>query len=218
MLINNIKRIHLTFITLIIFIFGVGSTSILAQTYQPEPLTWGLKAGVNVSDFYGDDVNQTDVRSNFSGGILLNYRFNDYWALQPEVIFNIKGADVEDGLTGENGPAEYEFGYLNIPVLAKFYIPTGSLFSPNLYAGPEVGFKLYGDSNNNDIGDELKDTEFGIAFGAGLDFNIGSDPTDFIRTVGLDLRYSLGLTDVFDTSQEPEARNSVFLAAFFLGF
>lgn len=218
MLINKLKRISLTFITLIIFILGVGVTSTLAQTYEKESLTWGLKAGVNVSDLYGDDVGQTDVRGNFSGGILLNYRFNDYWALQPEVIFNIKGADVASGLAGENGPAEYEFGYLNIPVLAKFYIPTGSVLSPNLYAGPEVGFKLYGDSNNNDINDELKDAEFGIAFGAGLDFNLGSDPSDFIRTVGLDLRYSLGLTDVFDTPQEPEARNGTFTAALFLGF
>ncbi|SHF91515.1 Outer membrane protein beta-barrel domain-containing protein [Fodinibius roseus] len=218
MLINNIKRISLTFITLIIFILGAGVTSTFAQTHQQEPLTWGLKAGVNVSDFYGDDVGQTDVRGGFSGGILLNYRFNDYWALQPEVIFNMKGADVSSGLIGENGPVDYEFGYLNVPVLAKFYIPTGSLFSPHLYAGPEVGFKLYGDSNSNDIDDELQDAEFGIAFGTGLDYNLGSDPTDFIRTVGLDLRYSLGLTDVFDTSQEPEARNGVFSAALFLGF
>lgn len=216
MLINKLKL--LTFLHIIIFVVGAGITPTLAQTYPQEPLTWGLKAGVNVSDFYGDDINQTDARENFSGGILLNYRFNEYWALQPEVIFNIKGADLESGLTGENGSAEYEVGYLNIPVLAKFYIPAGSLLSPNLYAGPEVGFKLYADSNNNDINDELKDAEFGIAFGAGLDFNLGSDPTDFIRTIGLDLRYSLGLTDVFDTPPEPEARNSVFLAALFLGF
>lgn len=218
MLINKPKLLGLTFLHIIIFVIGVGITSALAQTYQKEPLTWGLKAGVNVSDFYGDDADGSDVRTGFSGGLLFNYRFHKYWALQPEVLFSTKGADLESGLTGENGSTEYELGYLNIPVLAKFYIPTGSTVQPNLYAGPDVGFKLYGDADNSDIGDQLKDAEFGIAFGAGLDFNLGSDPTNFIRTVGLDLRYTLGLTDIFDTPEEPEARNSVFLGAIFLGF
>lgn len=218
MLINKAKRLGLTFITLIIFILGVGITSTVAQTYQKEPLTWGIKAGVNISDFYGDDIGSTDARTGFSGGLLFNYRFNDYWAIQPEILFSTKGADVESGLTGENGPAEYELGYLNIPVLAKFYIPAGPTLTPNLYVGPEVGFKLYGESNNSDIDEQLKDAEFGIAFGAGLDLNLGSDPANFIRTTGLDLRYSLGLTDAFDTPQEPEAKNGAFLATLFLGF
>lgn len=218
MLINKPKLSGLTFLYIVIFIAGVSITSTVAQTNQNESLTWGLKAGVNVSDFCGNDAEGSDVRTGFSGGLLFNYRFNDYWALQPEVLFSTKGADLESGLTGENGPTEYELGYLNIPVLAKFYIPTGSTVSPNLYAGPDVGFKLYSDANDSDIDDQLKDAEFGIAFGAGLDFNLGSDPTDVIRTVGLDLRYTLGLTNVFDTPDEAEVRNGVFLAALFLGF
>jgi len=218
MLINKPKLSGLTFLFIIIFIAGTGIMPTAAQSYQNEPLTWGLKAGVNVSDFYGDAAEGSDVRSGFSGGLLFNYRFDDYWALQPEVLFSIKGADLESGLTGEDGPTEYELGYLNIPVLAKFYIPTGSATTPNLYAGPDVGFKLYSDANDRDIDDQLKDVELGIAFGAGLDFNLGSNPVNFIRTVGLDLRYTLGLTDIFDTPEEPEARNSVFSAALFLGF
>lgn len=216
-MLSNTSKL-LTFLHVIIFVAGVGATSTLAQTYQNSPLTWGLKAGLNVADLYGDDAKDSDVREGFSGGLFLNYRINNYWALQPEVLFSTKGADLESGLTGENGPAKYEFGYLDIPVLVKFYIPAGTTLSPNLYAGPEVGIKLYADSNDNDIDDELKAAEFAIAFGAGLDFNLGSDPIAFIRTVGLDLRYSLGLTDVFDTPGEPEARNGVFLAALFLGF
>lgn len=216
MLINKYKL--LTFLQVIIFTVGVGITSTLAQTHQNKPLTWGIKAGLNASDFYGDDVNGSDVRTGFTGGLFFNYRFNDNWGLQPEVLFSTKGADLDSGLTGENGPASYDLGYLNVPVLAKFYAPVGTLLSPNLYAGPEVGFKLYGDSNDNEIDDELKAAEFSIVFGAGLDFNMGSDPTDFIQTAGIDLRYSLGLTDAFDTPQEPEARNGAFLVALFLGF
>lgn len=216
MLINKSKL--LTILHIIIFVAGVGVTSTHAQTYQNESLTWGVKAGLNISDLYGDDAKDSDVKAGFSGGLFFNYHLNNYWSIQPEVLFSTKGADLESGLTGENGPAEYEFGYLTIPVLAKFYIPAGSTLSPNFYAGPEVGFKLYADSNDNDINDELKTAEFAIAFGAGLDFNLTSDPTNFIRNAGIDLRYSLGLTDVFDTPLEPEARNGALLVALFFGF
>lgn len=218
MLINKAKRSGLTFIGLVIFITEVGLTSAFAQTYPKEPLTWGVKAGTNIADFYGNGVQNSDTRTAFSGGIFFNYRFHDYWALQPEVLFSAKGADLATGITGENSPVKYELGYLDVPVLAKFYIPTGSAFSPNLYAGSNVGFKLYGDANERDIDEELKTVDFGIAFGAGLDVNISSRPADLIRTVGLDLRYTLGLTDLFDTSEEPSASNGVFLAALFLGF
>lgn len=216
MLINKYKL--LTFLQVIIFLPGVGITSTIAQTHLNESLTWGLKAGLNISDLHGDDVIDPDVNVGFSGGLFLNYRFNNHWALQPEVLFSTKGADLESGLTGENGPANYRFGYLDIPVLAKFYIPAGTALSPNLYAGPEVGFNHYAESNDIEIEDELKTEEFAIAFGAGLDINLSSDPTDFIRSAGVDLRYSPGLTNVFDTSPESEARNGAFLVALFLGF
>ena len=218
MLINEPKRLGLSFISLTMIVTAVAITSVTAQTYPTEPLTWGVKAGINTSDFLGKDAANSEIQEDFSGGILLNYRFNDYWALQPEFIFNRKGADLDRGLTGENGPARYEFGYINIPVLVKYYIPSGMRFSPNLYAGPEAGFKLYGESNGSDINRDLNNTEFGVAFGVELDFSLGSDPTNLIRTVGLDFRYSLGLTEIFDTPQKPEARNGVFFAALFIGF
>jgi hypothetical protein len=220
MLINKTKRVGRTFIGLIIFIAGVASTSAFAQTYQKEPLTWGIKAGTVISDFYGDDIEATDSRTGISGGIFFNYRFHNHWALQPEFLFSTKGATLASGLTGEQAATEteYQLQYLDVPVLAKFYIPTSSALSPNLYAGPNVSFKLSGDANERDIDDDLKAVNVGLAFGAGLDFNLGSDPTNLIRTVGLDLRYTLGLTDIFDMPKKPEAQNNVFLAALFLGF
>lgn len=218
MLINKPKLLGLTFLFNILLFTGWGISTTAAQSYQKEPLTWGVKAGIVASDLYGDDVGGTDARTGFNGGLFLNYRFNDYWGLQPEVLFSNKGADLESGLSGENAPTEYDLGYLSVPVLAKLYIPASPYLIPNLYAGPEVGFKLYGDANGSDLNDQLKDAEFGLAFGAGLDYNLSSDPVNFIRTVGLDLRYTLGLTNLFDTPSEPEARNGVFTAALFAGF
>src|SRR5699024_4528345 len=81
------------------------------------------------------------------------------------------------------------------------------------------GSALWGDFTRRDLDDDqLKDAEFALAMGGGIDLAVASSPEDFIQTVGLDLRYTLGLTDAFDVSGDPEARNHAFLAAITVGF
>lgn len=218
MQVNKSKLILLTFVQLFLFIFWFGSTAEAQETKDPN-LHWGIKGGVNVTTLYGDQVNGSDARAGFTGGLFLNYRFSPQWSIQPEVLFSMKGADLDQGLTGETGSADYEVGYLEIPVLAKYTFETNSIVKPYLNAGPQVGFSLYGDSNDRDIDDnQLKDAEFALAFGGGVDFAVASSPADFIQTVGLDLRYTLGLTDVFDVPGDPEAKNQAFIGAVTIGF
>lgn len=217
MRINKPKLLGLSFIHFLLFslILGISANA----QYAPEPaLSWGLKGGVNAATLYGDAVDDAETRAGFNGGIYLNYKFAGPWALQPEVLFSMKGADLDNGITGQPGSTEYELAYLEIPVLVKYYIPAGTMLKPNLYAGPEVGFNLYGDANGSDIDDSMEDAEFGLAFGGGLDFVVGSAPTDLIRTVGLDLRYTLGLTNVFDVPGDPDAKNGAFTAVLGIGF
>ncbi|HLR25723.1 MAG TPA: porin family protein [Fodinibius sp.] len=195
------------------------SSAAEAQSVQDPPLHWGLKGGVNIATMYGDEVHDADVRAGFTGGLFLNYRFTPNWSIQPEVLFSMKGADLDQGLTGEDGGADYEIGYLEIPILAKYTFTTNSMVKPYLNAGPQIGFALWGDSNGRDLDDDqLKDAEFALAMGGGIDLAVASSPEDFIQTVGLDLRYTLGLTDAFDVSGDPEARNHAFLAAITVGF
>lgn len=198
------------------FFFLLNTTQLQAQDYRP--VSWGLKAGINAADMYGDDVGGTSAISGFSGGAWLNFRMADYFSLQPEVLFSSKGSDVNMSLMRETGTTEYRFGYLEIPVLTKLHVPTGSNLEPNLYAGPELGFILYGDANDIDIDDQMTDTEFGLVFGGGLDLNVAQSSADFIQTIGLDLRYTLGLTDAFDVTGDPDAKNGAFTAAISLGF
>lgn len=215
---NKITLTTLTLFSILFLILGTNIKTSNAQSSQTEPLTWGIKAGVNASDLYGGDINSSDTRAGFNGGLFLNYRFSKYFAIQPEVAYTEKGSEVGQGVVGEEGAVDYNLSYLEIPVLAKFYIPTGGLVEPNIYAGPEVGFKLNGEANDNDLDDSVKDAEFGLAFGGGVDFSLGNNPTNLLRTIGLDLRYTLGLTDVFDVPGDPEARNGAFTAAISLGF
>lgn len=215
---NKSQLILLTFVQLFLFIFWFGSTVEAQDTKDPN-LHWGIKGGVNVTTLYGDQVNGSDARAGFTGGLFLNYRFSPHWSIQPEVLFSMKGGDLDQGLTGETGSADYEVGYLEIPVLAKYKFDTNSIAKPYLNAGPQVGFTLYGESNERDINDnQLKDAEFALAFGGGVDFAVASSPVDLVQTVGLDLRYTLGLTDVFDVPGDLEAKNQAFIGAVTIGF
>lgn len=213
---NKTTLTAITLFNILFLVIGANINTTTAQTTQTDPLTWGVKAGVNAADLYGDDVSSSDTRAGFNGGLFVNYRFSKMFGVQPEVLFTQKGGDLSNGLA-ENGTTEYSLNYLEIPVLAKFYIPTNSMLEPNIYVGPKVGFNLSGEANDTDIDDDLKNADFGLAFGAGLDFNMGPK-RNMLKTVGLDVRYTLGLTDTFDLPNEPDVKNSVFTAAVTLGF
>src|SRR5690625_2334816 len=214
MQINKSKLTGITLIPVMLLTLFVGQAAYAQNSQDDAPLNWGIKGGVNVATMYGDQVDNADVRAGFTGGLFLNYRFTRNWSIRPEVLFSMKGADLDQGLTGENGGADYELGYLEIPILAKYTFTTNSMVKPYLNLGPQVGFTLYGNSNGQDLNnDQLKDAEFALAAGGGIDLAVAGSPSDFIQTVGLDLRYTLGLTDAFDVSGDPEARNHAFLAA-----
>lgn len=182
-------------------IFG-SPDRIKAQTSHPlSPMKWGVTAGVSIADMWGDDIGGTSAQAGFTGGLFLNYRAHPFFSLQPEIRFTSKNSEVASGMLGEEATTDYEFGYLEIPVLLKGHIPTGSLVSPNIYAGPSLAFKLYGDANDTDLDDNLKETDFGFAFGTGI---------DIYQNINLDARYTLGIVNVFDVPNDPSAKNGTF--------
>lgn len=217
MQVNQLKCLGFFTITLLVTLLFISST-VNGQRIKSAPLSWGLKGGINLATLYGDDVSDTEILDGFNGGLFFNYAFGPHLSLQPEVLFSRKGTELDNSISGEETTTDYELGYLEVPVMLKYHLTTGNTLNPNILVGPAVGFKLYGDANDQDIDDEMQDAEFGLTFGGGLDAEVASSPTDFIQTVGLDLRYTLGLTDVFDIAGDPEAKNRVFTIALAVGF
>lgn len=64
------------------------------QPTQAQELRAGLRAGLNAAKLYGDDEPGTEARLLFSGGGFLTYQPTADFALQPELLFSAKGADV----------------------------------------------------------------------------------------------------------------------------
>lgn len=103
------------------------------------------------------------------------------------------------GYDGDSN-TNFKLNYLNIPVLAKYYI-TDAFF---VEAGPQIGFLLSAKSSGVDIGDLYKSTDYGLNLGLGYNFT---------ENISGNVRYTIGLTDindVSDDSQYPDLYNASF--------
>ena len=159
-------------------------------------VTSGLKAGLNLSNYYGDDVDALweeywDPKLGFCGGIFITFRISDIFAIQPEALFTMKGAKEEH----EDWGHKINANYLEIPFLAKLSIP-GRIIRPNLFLGPALAIKLSSDrvydSGESDPIDYFKENDLGAVVGLGVDFNTGRG------NIMIEARYTLGLITVKD--------------------
>src|SRR3990170_4963838 len=75
----------------------------------------GPKAGLNLADWGGDDVesDDTDMRLGFVGGGFLAINFHEAFAIQPEVVYSMKGIEDPDS------DGAFKLNYVQIPILAK---------------------------------------------------------------------------------------------------
>lgn len=181
-------------ITLAILL-GVTSTVSYAQTFS-----FGPKAGVNISNYTGGDI-QSDALVGYHLGGLLNFGFGDYFSIQPEVLFSTQGAKVQRGETKN----DFKINYLSIPVMLKF--KTGGGFY--VEAGPQLGLRMSQDIPEQTIDHFAKNLDLGVGGGIGYQSKIG---------LGLGVRYTAGLSKVGDFSGQdisPDFKNSVIQASVF---
>lgn len=176
------KKLFLT--AAAIFAFGFANA---------QETKFGVKAGLNMADLGGDDADGIDSKIGFHVGGFAEIKLSDKFAVQPELVYSTQGGKVDGG--------KYNFDYLNIPIMAKFYAT--EQFS--IEAGPQIGFlmsaKVKPDSGDSiDVKDELKSTDFGANIGLGYNFT---------ENISANLRYNLGLSNIVD-ADGAELKNNVF--------
>ncbi len=177
-------------------------------TAQEESIRFGAKAGLNLSNIVGDFDDNNDTKIGLNIGAVVEIPVTEKFAIQPELLFSTQGAkaefdDVELSSTGEiiniKEEAEANLNYVNIPIMAKYYIAQG--FS--LQAGPQIGILISAEDKD---GEDFKDTtsaiDFGLNFGAGYQLASG---------IFFDARYNLGLSNINDLEGDEDfsQKNSV---------
>ncbi|MFH1374115.1 MAG: porin family protein [bacterium] len=197
------KRMGLFFFTLLV----LSMASATASSAQNRIET-GVKAGVNFANRFGD-IHPQDWKTGFCGGGFVAFYVNDIFAIQPEVLFSMKGSKWTRPSTFGDERITVKLNYWEIPVLAKLALPTQSTIRFTLFAGPSLGIKLSAKARvespagtkTEDI-EEIKKTEFGVAFGVGVDLRRGKN------TLTFDVRYTHGLTTI-DEYNMCEDKNKV---------
>lgn len=178
----------LTALLLAVFISTSASAQILPK--------FGVKAGANFSTFNNED--DIEYKPGLTAGVFADFALPALpISIQPEILYSQYGAADKDT------DIKMNINYLQIPVLVKFGFPMPAA-SPNVYFGPYYSHKLNADVKNDDgsinLDELIEDSDFGVVVGAGVS----------VTKLYVDLRYTAGLTEIFDSALDSDVKNGAF--------
>jgi opacity protein-like surface antigen len=181
---------------------AVAAACIATSAIAQSPVTFGVRAGLNINTLSGEDVDDMDSKIGFNVGALVGYSFTDMLGLQSGLLFNTRGASSkEDEL--EMSMSIYE---LQVPVFLTGTFALNDDLNIKANVGPTFGFGLSGNVLFQNDGTKMDDYsvddiykkeegadksmakrfDLGVAFGAGVEF----------KKIYLGVGYDLGLTSI----------------------
>ena len=188
---KNVIRIHLTILMLL---------SALAVSAQYRPVTFGIKGGVNVSNFAGEGIKDSDGKIGFTAGVLVDYNVNELVFVRTGLDLTTKGAKhKEEGIERTYNPM-----YLQLPIHVGYKLPFTNSFNCSLHLGPYLSYGVGGKIKTKVL-DEISDIEdseinfFGTAANDGFkkfDFGLGLGIGAEFGNVLVELGYDLGLANI----------------------
>lgn len=177
------------------------------SAFAQQEVKFGPKAGVNFSSLSGND--DANSLTSFHVGAVAEIKFNEKFSIQPEVLYSAQGNKYETSSSLGSYKATQNLDYINIPIMAKYYVAEG--FS--IEAGPQVGFltkaqlkqegNLAGVVNGESTTDNkanYNSLDYGVNFGLAYDLPTG---------LFFNARYNLGLVDVIKDNNGDAIKNNV---------
>lgn len=158
------------------------------NTYaQDKPVTFGVKAGMNLSNISGD-IDGNKAKIGFNAGVTLDYGFTPDVYLLTGLELTTKGFKVKD----EDGSANLM--YLQIPVHVGYKLSVVEDTKIVFHAGPYVAYGIGGKTGDgidkvDSFGEDRFNTfDFGLGLGVGAEFG----------KIGVGLGYDFGLINIID--------------------
>ncbi len=174
------------------------------------------KAGINISNLSNKD--NAKVKVGFTAGAEAEYQLTKQLSLSAGAMFSTQGAKSTtvfrevDNTTKEIREVDIkntmEFDYINVPILANYYIIEGLAVKLGIQPGFNIVAKRKRtdgvdkvSKNLSDLGVDVRKVDISIPIGISYELN------DFV----VDARFNLGLTEVADLVK---SKNRVFQITF----
>ena len=150
---------------------------------------WGVKAGLNISDM--SDISGSDAKTGLTAGVFADYRFNDWFAVSGDLLFSREGTKFKE----DGDKLTIKSSYLNIPILANFYVLDNLAFKigiqPGFLLSGKEKYKSDGSNTSQSITDSFHTVDF--AFPVGVSY-------EFFEKLILDARYNIGVANVLKSA------------------
>lgn len=147
-------------------------------------ITVAPTVGLNLATVTGDGAKSMAA---FTVGATAEYGLSEDIGLSAGVMYSMQGAKFAD----EEGDVKMKLGYINIPILANYYIWEGLAIKAGLQPGIMLSAKVGGE----DIKKECNSFDLAIPVGVSYEFS----------KIVVDARYNIGVTKIGDG----DSKNSV---------
>lgn len=182
--------------------------SVKAQ--HSQPLQFGVRGGINISNFGGDDIKLNDANTKmddktalvgYMAGITLDYELAPAVYLQTGLDFTTKGAKYETGTSGVSGSLKFTPMYLQVPVHVAFKLPitesTKIVLGGGAFAAYGVGGKVKSSINIGDSSADFPESDFfGDDTFKRFDFGLGINAGVELGKLTVGVGYDLGLANI----------------------
>ena len=172
----------------------------VAAKAQFEPGTFTLQP--KVATISSDD---SKFKFGMAAGIEGQYQLNNWFGLSAAVMYSQQGAKAK------NYDVKLNTEYINIPVMAKFYVTKGLSLNVGLQPGFMTKAKAKGEGRTIDVKSNCNKVDFSIPMSIAYEFENG---------LSFEARYATGLTnvgkDAFDSTSSSwdkayQNKNEVFM-------
>jgi hypothetical protein len=176
-------------ITILLLLVCVGFTANAQKKFA-----FGFKGGLNVAFIGGDNSDGVSARTGVHLGVMGEYSISNKFSIQPELVYSQQGAKqdvvfINQGMTIGTAELEARYNYMNLPILAKYYITEN--FS--VEAGPQIGILISAEQEGGGVTADADSIvkNIDLSAGIGLSYKLNSG-------LNFSARYNAGLSDIND--------------------
>lgn len=170
--------------------------AVVYQSASAQGFGYGVKAGVNVSSM-SDFANSKSI-AGFTGGFFAELKLIPILGVSADILYSRQGVKSDEVISGDVRihATTVKTDYLNIPILANYYILPGLAVK----AGLQPGFLLGARQDGRSIKSDFKTVDLTVPVGVSYKLPL----------IGLifDARYNIGVTNVI--KEGPSSRNNFF--------